>query len=65
MSVTCRKCSTLPTMHRCSYEIPNGIPHGGKLICGLPICAPCCANMNLEGIYRCEKHANQDGPIDI
>ena len=65
MPVMCRKCSSMPTMHRCSYEISNGVPHKGKLICGLPICAICCANMNLEGIYRCERHANKDESRDI
>ena len=66
MPFMCRKCSSLPTMHRSSYEIPDGVSHAGKIICGLPICAPCCANMGIEGgPFRCEQHASQDGSIDI
>ena len=36
----CNECNELPTNHKCH-------------VCEIPICAPCCAKRNLEGVFRC------------
>ena len=58
-SITCPICNTMPTQHRCLFEMRDGITYNDKRICGEPFCSPCGSIWGCEGgPMRCRLHMN-------
>ena len=56
-SIMCPVCNTMPTQHRCHFEVKGGFEYEGKSICAKAFCAQCGSKWGCEmSPWRCSIH---------